>query len=353
MSARYLSHRTTLIAAAAIGLTAPVQAQDVIYFVNGDRLSGKIKTLGRGQLILDAPAMDGNANIDWNRIARIESERVFQFQTTDGERFSGRIAKDARADSPVGEIHIILPLGERRLHQEDIVSASQTLGEGVRLIEANVGAGFSIAKSNDQKQFNVDGSFAYQTTNYRMTSSVSSIFSTQTSSTNTNRQDLNFGFARSISRNWQAGAIAGLQQSEEQQLDLRLTVGGGPVRTIVNNNHMALYAMGGAVWNHERYREDSGQEQLASGQVEGVASVSFSYFRFRKMKLDSTLRVFPSITIGGRVRGDLNSSLRIPLGRARKLWWNLSSGLLFDSSPPTNGKGTDYVTTTSVSFAFP
>jgi hypothetical protein len=335
------------------GLALPVHAQDIIYFANGDRLSGKIKTLARGKLVFDAPAMDGDANIDWKRIDRIESARVFQFETKDGERFSGRIAKDTGPDAGVDEVRVIMPQGDRRLHQNDIVSANQTTGAGVRFFEANVGAGVSLAKGNNLKQFNLDGSLLWQTTNYRVNTSVSSLFSTQTSAANTNRQDLNFGFARSISKNWYAAAISGFQKSDEQQLDLRVLVGGGPARMIVHNNHMMVYAIGGVILNHERYQQDSGRQQPVVEQVEGLAGLNFSYFRFRNLALDTTFQLFPSFTTAGRVRGDFNTNLRVRLVRGKGLWWNLSVGLLFDSQPPSNGKATDYATTTSLSYSFP
>jgi len=334
--------------------SVPAWAQDVIYFVNGDRLTGKIKTLGRGQLVIDVPTIDGDAHLDWRKIARIDSARVFQFHTTRGDSFSGRIVKDFDPGSDIDEVHIVTPQGDRLVRGDDIVSASQTVGtEGVRQWQANIGAGMSLAKSHNQKQFNIDGSANYQTTNYRMTASVSSIFATQEEATNTNRQDLNFAFQRRLTRNWLFGNITGFQHSQEQQLERRIMVGGGPVRSIVNTNRMTLFATGGAIWNHERYQADSTQENPLVNQVEGFGGVSFSLFRFRVMSLDSTFRVFPSISVAGRVRGDFNSSMRIRLVRGRNLWWNLGTGLLFDSAPPTNGKATDYSATTSLSFSFP
>jgi len=356
MQARSLISAGTLrvlLGLAVCGLAAPVRAQDVIYFANGDRLSGKIKSLGQGQMIVDAPTMDGDAHIGWRLIDRIESERYFQFQTRDGSRFNGRIAKDSGPGASPDEVRIIMPDRDVRIRQEDIVSASQTTRGDYRWIEAHAGMGVSLAKSNNQKQFNVDASLLYQTTYNRITSTINTLYSTQTSSVNTSRGDLNFGYARNITRNWLAGALAGFQQSQEQKLDLRVIVGGGPIRVIVNNGKMRLLASGGVILNHENYQADSGNEQPVVKQAEGMAGMSFALFRFKKLTLESSFRVFPGITVSGRVRGDFNNSLRIKLVRAKGLWWNLSTGLMFDSHPPTNGKGTDYVTTTSVSYSFP
>ncbi|HMF76028.1 MAG TPA: DUF481 domain-containing protein [Bryobacteraceae bacterium] len=328
-----------------------MKAQDLIHFLNGDRVAGTIKTLGQGQLVLDVPAMDGDVNIDWKRISRIESDRVFQFQRKDGTRFSGRIAKNVAPDAALDEVLIISPQGDQRLHQDDIVAATQTVGETAHLLQVNLGAGLSLAKSNNQKQVDIEGSLRYQTTNYRLTSSVNSIYGTQASAANTNRQDLSVSFARGISRNWLLGTLAGFQRSEEQQLDLRTVLGGGPSRRILDDNHVMLYATGGVVWNHERYKPESGREVV--DQVEGLAALDFFYFKFKMWKLDTNFRLYPSITVSGRVRGDVNSSFRVRLVKGKGLWWNSSAGLNFDNKPPANGRATDYVTSTSVSYGFP
>ena len=37
------------------------------------------------------PIADGDVYADWRRVVRVDSQRVFQFQTSDGDRFLGRI----------------------------------------------------------------------------------------------------------------------------------------------------------------------------------------------------------------------------------------------------------------------
>ncbi len=234
----------------------------------------------------------------------------------DGARFSGRIAKDAGPDAARDELLIISPQGDQRLHQDEIVRASQTVGETDRFLQVDLGAGLSLARSN-------------------------------------NRQDLSVSFARNISRKWLLGTLAAFQKSEEQQLDLRTVFGGGPSRRILDGNHVMLYATGGVVWNHERYKPESGRENPVVNQVEGLAALDFSHFKFKMWKLDSNFRLFPGITVSGRLRGDVNSSFRVRLVKGKNLRSNFSIGLSFDNKPPTNTHGTGYVTSTSVSYGFP
>jgi hypothetical protein len=116
---------------------------------------------------------------------------------------------------------------------------------------------------------------------------------------------------------------------------------------------MRLFANAGVVLNHERYQPDANRAQPVDNQVEGMAGLTFSFFRFRMLEVNSSFRLFPSISDAGRVRGDFNADLRLRLVSGKKLWWNLSTGLFFDSRPPTGSSGTDYATTTSVSYSFP
>jgi len=341
-----------VLSLAALSLPAALRAQDVIHFQNGDRLTVTIKRLERGEVVFESPVFDGDASIDWRRVARIESERTFQFQTSAGERFLGRIENETSPEVGEDEVRIVSPQGERRLRQDEIVLATQTVKGLSGLLEMNVGAGVTLSKSNSQKQFNADGGVSYQTPRYQTKVAVSSLFSTQQAASSTNRQELDFGLSRKLSRSWSTSLITNLLTSEEQQLDLRIVLGGGPTRTFLNNNRVILFATGGAVWNSERYSPDSGNVPV-NNQLEGLAAVSFNYFQFRQWTVESTFRLFPSITTGGRIRADWRTNLRVRVRKGKPLWWNFNQTINLDNRPPGDTPGTDYVTSSSVSWSFP
>lgn len=341
-----------VVVLAVLSLSAHLRAQDVIHFQNGDRLSGTIKRLERGEIVFSSTFFDGDASIDWRSIAHIESDRTFQFQTSAGERFLGRIETDTSQEAAADEVRIVSPQGERRLRQDEIVLATQTVKGLSGLLEMNVGAGVTLSKSNSQKQFNADSGISYQTPRYLTKAAVSSIFSTQQEASSTNRHELDFGFARKLSRSWSTSLITNLLTSEEQKLDLRIILGGGPTRMFMNNNRVILYATAGAVWNSERYSPDSGVVPV-SNQMEGLAVVGFNYFQFRQWTVESTFRLFPSITNGGRVRADWRTNLRLRVRKGKALWWNFNQTINLDNRPPGDAPGSDYVTSSSVSWSFP
>ena len=66
-------------------------AQDTLTFDNGNILSGRIKRFERGEVTL----ADGDIYADWNRIVLIDSQRVFQFQTSEASVFLGASSQKA------------------------------------------------------------------------------------------------------------------------------------------------------------------------------------------------------------------------------------------------------------------
>ena len=128
-------------------------------------------------------------------------------------------------------------------------------------------------------------------------------------------------------------------------------MGGGPVRTLVRNNQLELKVLGGLVWNNEQFEPAAGQN--TNNDIEALGGLSLSFYEFKQWGLTTTFNTFPSITSGGRFRTVLRATLRLRLVRGEPFWWNVSQTLDTDNDPPPNTTGTDYVTTTSISWRFP
>jgi hypothetical protein len=135
-------------------------------------------------------------------------------------------------------------------------------------------------------------------------------------------------------------------------LDLRTIAGGGPTFDAFRSDRLHLRLIGGVVWNNEHYQLGATAIPSENG-LEGLTGLYLSLFRFRQWNVDSTLFVFPSISIPGRFRMDWTTKLKFRLIRGQSLWWNLNQTVNWDSQPPATFPGSDYVTTTSISWAFP
>ena len=343
-------------------VSASVVAQDTIYFKNGDRLSGRIKNMQRGTLLFSCPALDGDARVGWNRIARVESRRTFQFETTSGDKFLGLIksresesekegAEKKEVKTTAEEIYVERLGDSQEFRQSDIILAVETIGKGQALIEADVGGGMTLTKSNSLRQFNLDAAVRLRRPTFSLDVGLNSIFTAQSGIDNTQRHDFKMQAARTLTRRWDLIGIMGLLQSEEQKLDLRSTAGGGLAYSLVRSNRSRLQAVMGSVWTNERYQADAGIPER--NNAEGLLGLTFALFKFKMWTLDSTLFMMPSYTTPGRLRADFNTTLKWRLIEGKSLWWNFSQVINYDNRPPSNAPGTDYVSQTSVTWSFP
>src|SRR6476661_8087318 len=69
-------------------LTIAKNDDDVVVLKNGDRLTGEIKGLQRGELKIKADYMAEAVRLDWTRIERIESKSTFLISLVDGQLFT-------------------------------------------------------------------------------------------------------------------------------------------------------------------------------------------------------------------------------------------------------------------------
>ena len=324
-------------------------AQDTLTFDNGNVLTGRIKRLAQGELTLDIPIADGDVYADWRRVVRVDSRRVFQFQTSDGDRFLGRI--ELETDPEAGTIVVEYGGVTQTYQRDDIVLVVETVGELTGLLQIGVSAGLTLAKSNDQKQVNAESNISYETTRHSISATTSSIFTQQRDAEDTNRQSATILFSRWLGQRWGLTVLNSYLKNNEQSLDLRTVVGGGPSRTFVQNGNVELFSLAGIVWNNEQYSEESDLE--TNDDLEALIGVTFSYFQFKQWELDSSYLVYPSLTSGGRLRQSITAKLRLRLIKGKPFWWSVSQTLDLDNEPPEGTPGTDYVTTTSLSWTFP
>ena len=64
---------------------------DVVVLKNGDRLTGEIKGLQRGELRIKADYMAEAVRLDWSKIQSIESKSTFMIWLVDGKLVTNRI----------------------------------------------------------------------------------------------------------------------------------------------------------------------------------------------------------------------------------------------------------------------
>jgi hypothetical protein len=89
-----------------------------------------------------------------------------------------------------------------------------------------------------------------------------------------------------------------------------------------------------------------GKQNLASALI----AADVRLFRFSKTNLSATAKLFPALSDPGRVRFDANASYYVKL--FRNLSWDLSFYGNWDSRPPPTFSGSDYGTSSGLSWTF-
>ena len=143
--------------------------------------------------------------------------------------------------------------------------------------------------------------------------------------------------------------LASFESNEQQGIDGRLVAGAGAGRYLVQRSESQLAAFGGVALVQE-WATGSGSDVQS---VEGIAGIQWKVYRLHdpETSLTTSLLLFPSLTETGRVRSQLDISLRHEI--VKDLFVNLSLDGAYDNEPPTAGvEKTVYSLTTSLGYKF-
>ena len=75
-----------------VPLLAQPERTDVIIMKNGDRITCEITGVKYGTLYARLDYVDGIIEIDWSKVAKVESHRLFIVKTEDGSVHEGKIS---------------------------------------------------------------------------------------------------------------------------------------------------------------------------------------------------------------------------------------------------------------------
>jgi len=177
--------------------------------------------------------------------------------------------------------------------------------------------------------------------------------STLASSTGTNastRNALGLSALRLLPwNNWFYSGLGTFLQSSEQGINLQTTVGGGIGRYLKNTNRASISLLGGVAWLQTNYKPSLvplGATNVGSALI----AADVRLFKFSKTNLSATATVLPALSEPGRVRIDANASYYVKL--FSNLSWNISFYGNWDNQPPPGFSGSDYGTSSGLSWTF-
>jgi len=327
--------------------------KDVLQFANGDRITCEIIKLEKGYLYVKLEYADGTVQLDWSKIASVESAQNFVVADKTGNRYTGTLQSAVEGKSAEGQEQLQVQVTGTSANQviasNDVVEIHQTDTTFWQNLHGGLDAGLNYTKQQNRTQYNFQTNEHFERTKWLASANYESSFSGGGNVSDL-RNSLGLNVVRQLfsPRNFYAG-LADFLQSNEQQLDLRTTLGGavGHMFSYTNNTFIGTFA--GVDWNGERYSSEATTGRTGNS-AEAILGTQINFYRFKTTNILADARLYPSLTDLGRVRFDLNTSVKLKV--AKDLYWRFGYYLNFDSRPPQNLPKSDYGSTSSLGWTF-
>jgi hypothetical protein len=318
---------------------------------NGDRMTCEVKGLDGGVLYVSFDYIDGTASVDWSKVARLESEQLFLVKTQDGSVYKGRLrTPDTAAERPV-KIHVVeTPEQETTINRSQIVQMVATSERFWQRFNGEVSFGVIYSKGNQSTQYTLGSQTVYVRERWNAQADFNSNLSSSAGTNASTRNSLDLSGRRLLPwNNWFYSGLGAFLQSSEQGILLQSTLGGGVGRYLKNTNAARIAVLGGVAWQNTNYRQSLvplGKQNLAAGLISAEARL----FQFSKTNLDLTAALLPAVSDPGRVRFNTNAAYYIKI--FSNLKWNMSFYGNWDNRPPPGFSGSDYGTSSGLSWTF-
>ncbi len=326
------------------GWQSAIAGTDVVEFINGDRLTGEVKSLDRARLKFDTDAT-GVISIEWKEVAFLKVDDSIQVETQNGARYFGPLRRSENAY----EVVIETEKGTTKIKNDLVVAMDQIDDAGFRNIDLSVSVGYNYTNASNITQFNVGLDSAYRTRIRILSADFASSISNSTGNDSSQRQSLSVNYTRLRANRWLNDGGLSLDRNDELGLNLRTSLSAGGGRILMQSNSSYLVLKGGL----KATRENNVDQPEDLDSLESYGLLKWEWFRYDSPKFDwsTSIEVIPSLTESGRVRGEFDITLSWEI--IGDLSWQLDFYDSYDNKPQSaTASKNDYGITTSLSYDF-
>jgi putative salt-induced outer membrane protein YdiY len=324
-----------IVVTVGLARAVPLYAQktDVITLANGDRITGEVKGLQRGQLELSTDD-EGTIYFEWDKIATVESTRLFDIGTSDGRRFFGSLG----SESP-RMLAIVGPEGSVSLSTIEVTEITPIGKSFWKKLDGSLDIGFSYTHSSDIAQLNVNSNTLYRKPAFEARVNASGTL-TRTGEDNerADRGILQMSYLRYRGQRWFVAGAASFENNESLGIRLRSQLGFAAGPRLVNTNRAQTFVGAGIAVNKEL-----GLDTGSTENVEALFIFRTSYYSYDhpKTNLDIGFQYYPGLSDTGRHRLQLDSAVKREIWKDVYLAVNLFD--TYDNRPPTTAVDTNDV----------
>jgi hypothetical protein len=331
--------KLAFLAVVVFASTTYASEPDVVVLSSGNRLTGSISELTRGELSFSIEGA-GSVDINWHNVDSLQSEKTLDVELRSGERFTGPISSPSK-----GKLEVKTSIGTKTVDMKDVVRIKPLAATFVERTSGDIEVGFGVYQAQSELDLTLEAGAENRTRNYLTTISFDSLVRRQDGVNSLSRNHFEIGSRRFLPKRWFVLGQFDVQQDEALDLDLRILAAGSLGRMLVHNNRNTLSAYGGFDYNGEAYGGFSNQNS-----PEGLAALEWDWFDVNsKTELKADARSYFSLT-QSRIRFELKTEIRHDL--YRKYFAAINFFDDFDSNPPAGQKGTDYGLTITIGRSF-
>src|SRR5262245_21185335 len=288
--------------ACAIATSAAAQRTDVVTLANGDRITGEVTKLDRGQLEFKTDDV-GTLYFEWDKLVGVTSSmHTFEVTTVDGLRYVGSLGQAAPRS-----IQIVAPAGATLTMAE--VSHIMQIGRGFwAKLDGSISAGFSYTQSSGVAQLNFNADTTYRRPAFQVRfAGAYTATTTDDDPDPTDRGSIEGTYSRFLPMRLILLGIGRLESNESLGLLLRSEGGAGIGPSLVDTNRARVWVGAGLMVNNEQ-----GVDVESTKNVEAAFFAKVSYFTYDRPKtnIDIGLQYLPSLNQLGRQRVQLDAGLK-------------------------------------------
>ena len=317
------------------------QKEDIIILKNGDRITGEIKRLEVGRLMLKTDDIE-TISIKWDKVESVQTKNFYEVELQDGRVYYGSIWPAKIEDALI----IKGVSAENQLFMSYIVKIIRIKESFWEILSGYVKLGASFTKASGIGQFSFGFNGNYRTKIFNAVLTANSVITTTNKEQTSRKQDIFLSYRRFLEKKWFWGAIIGAEENTELGIKLRTSVGGGIGAYFIQSNINWLNGLAGLTLNREWFIDST----EARYNIEGLITGEYLLFIYDhpKMSLQSSLNIYPGITDFGRIRSNLDVSLDWEI--FLDFYWELAFYFNYDNKPTSNASQTDYRFETAIKY---
>jgi hypothetical protein len=346
-----MRHFSTFLAAAlllSVSVDSEAAKTDVVLLVNGNTITGEIKSLEFGALRYSTDSM-GTVSIDWEDIVSITTKQTLQVEVSDGTRFFGVL--DSAGDR--FQIKVRTSSEEVNLHTSRIVRMTPIDADESFLerLDGSFSFGFDTEKSSEVTTLRTAADISYRTRKYIVGVNGTFNVTDQPGSGEPNqtrrRENIGVNYQRFRNNRWFTDWTAGWERHDELGILSRYSVGAALGRYLVQTNQNQLSVTAGL----NATRESFIGEDESTANAEGRIQIRYLHRSIvPESNITFTTDVFPLLEDPSIYRTETDLIFRREF--IDDLYFDVTLSHSYNSLPPTGAQKVDYTMTTSIGYSW-